>query len=171
MDKRVVNLIVRGEEISIDGESATKLAIGADGSVEVETPKGTRRVTLKPLSELFGTGNPGEDVDPQNDVFMPLFLPLESAIVRYHKRHPSLVDSQVAVALDHLGLKPEAEHVGDDLARHLQLELRLVLSLHNYSRQEVRTAIRTINRSVARHTAADGLRGYLDFVRPFFPGA
>ena len=171
MDKRVVNLIAKGEEISIDAETTTKLAIGTDGSVEVETPKGTRRVTLKPLAELFGTGNPGENVDPENDVFMPLFMALESAIVRYHKLNPSLVDSQVAVALDHLGLKPEGEHVGDNLARHLQLELRLILSLNNYSRQEVRTAIRTINRSVARHTAADGLSGYLDFVRPFFPSA
>ena len=55
-----------------------------------------------------------------------------------------------------------------DVTRRVQLALRLCLSLNDYSRQEVRTALRRVQRSVKRHTELQGPRGYLNFIVEFF---
>jgi hypothetical protein len=64
-----------------------------------------------------------------------------------------------------LAMDPDGA-TADPLAKQIQFSLRLTLSLNDYSRQEVRQAIRKIAKSVNRHKNGD--RGYLMFVREFF---
>jgi len=168
MDQNLVDLLKAAEVISPNQKEA-KMKIGRDGVVEVETPDGPKKATLKPLAELYGPGR-NADVDPESDAFMPLFMAIEGAIVKEWRFAPALTDAQVASTLDRLGLKPESAPGADELAASLLLELRLLLSLNNYSRQEVRTAIRRVSRSVARHTQVGGPRGYLEFIRKYIPG-
>jgi hypothetical protein len=99
-----------------------------------------------------------------------LFLSIEETIVREDQTHARLTDAGVTLTLERLAMNPEGDPGADDLARRLQLELRLQLSLNNYSRQEVRSAIRKIGKSVARHTRLAGPRGYLTFIRQYVPG-
>ena len=66
-----------------------------------------------------------------------------------------------------MSLDPAGEPGQDALRRRLQLALRLLLSLNDYSRQEVKTALRTIARSVARHKSLEGRRGYLTFIHEY----
>jgi len=150
----------------------TRATIGvvddATGEIEVTGPGGTGRYTLKPLGELYGAGPGAATVDPEDDRFMPLFLAIEEEITRYYETvDSSLTDGHVLLALKNLGMNPEAP-ASDPLARRVQLALRMTLSLNDYSRQDVRSALRQIAKSVERHTRADGRRGYLDFLRTFF---
>lgn len=65
-------------------------------------------------------------------------------------------------------MKPEAVS-NDALARAIQNSLRLLLSTEDYSRYEVKWAVRKILGSVKRHRAAGGIRGYLDFIMEYVP--
>ena len=98
-----------------------------------------------------------------------LFLAIEQCIVRCWKDDPSLTDASVQLALDRVALNPEDGSHNDALARQLQFNLRLLLSLHDYSRQDVRSALRKIGKSVSRHTRLAGPRGYLHFIREYVP--
>lgn len=121
---------------------------------------------LKPLKELYGIGNGTEAVDPESDTFMPLFLAIEETIAGFDADTRRLTDAEVALALGTLSLSPEAASA-DPLIQEIQLSLRLTVSLNNYSRQEVRQAIRRIARSVQRHTESGRGRAYLDFIEQF----
>lgn len=138
------------------------------GEIEIETSEGLRRHVLKPLPELFGKGHGVSSVDPQDERFMPLLLRIEESIVEHYEQDPGLTDGRVSLALSRLILQPGRDPDDDALCRHLQLDLRLLLSLNDYSRQEVRWALRKIDKSVRRHSRADGPRGYLDFIRDQF---
>jgi hypothetical protein len=132
-------------------------------TIEITAGKCNETYHLKPLAELFGVGT-GHSVDPQDEAFLPLMLGIEEEIVKYDTdRH--LTDASVALALDQLAMDP-AGPSADPLVRQLQFALRLILSLNDYSRQEVRQAIRKVAKSVQRHNNGD--RGYLRFVRQFF---
>jgi hypothetical protein len=98
---------------------------------------------------------------------MPLFLAIESSIVRFNQARLSLTDADVTLALNRLGVNPEADPGNDPLARHIQRELQLLLSVSDYSRQDVRSAIRKIAKSVSRHTRLAGPFGYLTFIKDF----
>ena len=140
------------------------------GVVEVlrnEDDASLLRHTLKPLAELYGRGTPGQRVDPQSGPFMPLFFTIEETIVKYDHDDSSLTDGQVMLVLDKLGMSPECDVRDDRLARRIQVNLRANLSLNDYSRDEVRQAIRKIRKSVDRHTRLGGRRGYLDFIREY----
>ena len=100
---------------------------------------------------------------------MPLFLAIEQEIVRCYRLNPLLTDGIVALAVDLLAISPESDAQHDSLARSIQLELRLLLSLNDYSRDEVRQVLRKVRKSVDRHTRRDGRRGYLDFLRKHLP--
>jgi hypothetical protein len=132
-------------------------------TIEIAFGKRNETYHLKPLAELFGVGT-GHSFDPQDDIFLPLMLCIEEEIVKYDTDH-YLTDASVALALDQLGMDPAGAST-DPLARQIQVALRLTLSLNDYSRQEVRQAIRKIAKSVNRHKNGD--RGYLRFVREFF---
>ena len=140
----------------------------ASGEIEIKGRGEPRRYTLKPLRDLYGEGNKTDAVDPEDDVFMPLFLAIEEEIARFYKfDNAKLGDGGVALVLSQIGMDPEAS-AGDPLALQIQMSLRVCLSLNNYSRQEVKAALRKIGKSVDRHTRADGPRGYLDFIADFF---
>src|SRR5665213_2175192 len=131
------------------------------GDIQIVRGENYDLYTLKPLSELYGTGN-AQTVDPGNDRFMPLLRTIESDIVKFDASRRRLTDAEVTLALDAMSMNPEAPS-GDPLVRRLQCGLRLVLSVNDYSRQEVRQAIRKIGKSVVRHTESGRGRGYLNF--------
>lgn len=154
------------------GETNTlraKLRIKEDGSgdIEVVTADGVRPYTLKPLADLYGAGTGAASVDPTDERFMPLMKAIEEEIVRFDDAQPRFTDGGVSVALASLAMSPESSQT-DPLAGRVQAALRLALSLNDYSRQEVRQAMRHVTRSVARHTRLAGPRGYLDFISRFF---
>ena len=90
-------------------------------------------------------------------------------IARRYRADPTLTDGTVGLALGLLATNPEGDVQHDALARARQLELRLLLSLNDYSRDEVRQALRKVRKSVDRHTRVDGRRGYLDFICRYLP--
>lgn len=96
-----------------------------------------------------------------------MFASIEEEIAHHDRRVRNLTDSHVLLTLERMSMDPAAEPGQDDLCLHLQFRLRSVLSGLNYSRQEIKTAIRTIARSVQRHKDIDGVRGYLDFIDEF----
>jgi hypothetical protein len=138
-----------------DGPDVIQLAASAGSE--------TRSYKLKPLAELYGSGTGVADVNPKDERFMPLFMAIEEAIIGYDQGAYTN-DSAVAFALNQLGMSPDGP-LADPIGQAIQLRLRLALSFNNYSRPEVRTALRTIGRSVKRHTAEGGSRGYLNFIR------
>ncbi len=158
-------------DLSPGSTRSTNLRIKEDGSgqIEIDTPEGMRPYTLKPLPELYGQGRGGDaSVDAKDPHYQPLLRAIEEEIVLFHASNAWLTDGAVAIALGSLAMGLEAEQT-DPLARRVQAALRLALSLGDYSRQEVRQALRYVNRSVDRHKKAQGPRGYLQFIRQFFP--
>ncbi|HEY2586970.1 MAG TPA: hypothetical protein VGI81_14590 [Tepidisphaeraceae bacterium] len=140
----------------------------ATGEIIVDQAGEERRYAIKPLSDLYGPGHDVDTVDPQDDRFMPLFLAIEEAIVRHWEQdNPGLTDGTVALTLDQLGMGPDST-TQDPLAQRIQLQLRLCLSMNDYSRQEVKAALKKVGKSVDRHTRAGGPRAYLNFIAQFF---
>jgi hypothetical protein len=163
MDQNVIDWLGDQEQ--------TELEILPDGTAVIQQPGGARTVALKPLGALYGPGNPGVELDPTSETFMPLFLAIEETIVLHFRRGPSLTDNQVTQTLERIGLRPEADaDAADSLGRELLLKLRLSLSISNYSRQELRAALRKIGKSVARHHREGGPQGYLQFIDRMLPG-
>jgi hypothetical protein len=134
-----------------------------DGAIEIVYRDRAEPYHLKPLEALYGRAN-GPSVDEMDGAYMPLLLCIEEEIVRYDQKQEPLTDAAVALALRELSSNPERPS-SDELARSIQTVLRLNLSLNDYSRQEVRQALRKIERSVMRHK--DGSRGYLEFIREY----
>ncbi len=131
---------------------------GEDGLVMVSASKGSFEFRLRPLQELFSstkadTGSMKTD-DP---AALQLLHAIEGEIKRRYMKNPELTDSSVLLALDTLAMKPEAVS-RDVLAKAIQNSLRLLLSTDDYSRDEVKWAIRKILASVKRHKAAGGIR-------------
>jgi hypothetical protein len=159
------------------GSDSTDLSIQIrflddDGAIEIVDGDRTETYQLKPLAELYGAGNVAPAVDPQNDTFRPLFMCIEEEIVKCDGMDRRLTDAAATLALSRLSMNPDGPCDDDLLARRIQMALRMTLSLNNYSRQEVRTAIRKVGKSVDRHSEGGRGRGYLDFVRQCFgPGA
>jgi hypothetical protein len=138
------------------------------GEIVVEQAGEERRYAIKLLPDLYGPGNNVDTVDPQDERFMPLFLAIEEAILQYRIHEaPGLTDGAVALVVDQLGMGPESA-MQDPLAMRVQLGIRLCLSMNNYSRHEVKAALKKIGKSVDRHTRAEGPRGYLNFIARFF---
>lgn len=145
-----------------DESTDVELLAGDDDPAPMKYP-------LKPLSQLYGHGTPERTVDPQDDAFLPLFACIEEDFVLSYRDDPRLTDGDVRIALDLLEMDPDGDVQHNTLARRVQLSLRLLLSLNDYSRQEVRQAARKIRKSVDRHTRLSGRRGYLDFIRKYLP--
>jgi hypothetical protein len=140
----------------------------AAGQISIKGSGEAQPYTLKPLKELYGDGTGFAPVDPEDDIFMPLFLAIEDAIARYYQlEKPDLTDGSVGLVLDQMGMDPESNPT-DPLAVRIRVALRMCLSINNYSRQEVKAALKKVYKSVDRHTRAAGRRGYLDFVVQFF---
>lgn len=134
------------------------------GQIALGPEEQKQEYSLKPLSELFGKGSGLETLDPTDEQFTPLLMPIEEAIVEYWRQNPSLTDGQTALVLEELAMDPAGLAHNDLLKQAIQFRLRLTLSLNDYSRQEVKMAIRKISKSVQRHTRLAGPRGYLRFI-------
>ncbi len=166
MDDELVRLMKGGR----GDKSEMEMSIcDLTGKVEVKAAGSKVGYALKPLKELYvSKANPPE-LDPMSKEYMPLFMGIEMEIVETWEEMPGLTDGQVLLGLERLAINPEAEDRGDVLIRHLQIALRLQLSLGDYSRKEVQLALRKIGKSVARHTREGGQRGYLTFIREYLP--
>ena len=125
---------------------------------------------LKPLTQLYGPGLNRPTIDPQDEAYAPLLHAIESEMVRHDNAQTRLTDGDLTIALSLLSMSPEADVHPNILAHKIQFDLRLLLSLTDYSRQDVKQAIRRIARSVQTHTEHAGRRGYLDFIREYVKG-
>jgi hypothetical protein len=177
MDKQLLDLLGDGPDRAHPGETRSltkKIRFPGEDSPEIVIgghEEGFRSYTLKTLPELYGPGTGASSVDPRDERFMPLLLGIEEEICRYADTvDPSLTDGQVLLAVKDLAMNPEAEP-SEPLAKRIALALRLSVSLNNYSRQDVRGALRQVAKSVERHTKSEGRRGYLQFIRQFFSRA
>ena len=170
VDETLLKLIesLEGNLPDVQGDSPVGISLRDDATDEIQLHRGEQKqaYTLKPLNELYGPGNSGT-VDPQSEVFMPLFLCIEEEIAKFDANEVQLNDATVTLALNRLSMNPE-EQTGDALIRRIQMALRLNLSLNNYARQEVRQADRKIGKSVDRHSEGGRGRGYLKFIHEFF---
>jgi hypothetical protein len=137
--------------------------------VEIEGNRGTVNHKLKPMDQLFGAGLGANSIDTQDDRFHPLLMTIERAIVLYYEQNPALTDGQVSLALRSMGMNPAADVSGDWLARSIALDLRIFLSVNDWSKQEVKLAVRKVLQSVERHTKLAGVRGYLSFISEHLP--
>jgi hypothetical protein len=123
--------------------------------------------TLKPLDQLYGAGTGRDSFDPEDEEFTALLMAIEAELSASGKDDRQLTDGDALLALKALSMNPAADVGGDILAARIQASLRLCLSLNNYSRQDVKMAIRKVTQSVQRHTRLAGRRGYLDFIKDY----
>jgi hypothetical protein len=165
MDERLTQAVENStrELANAKGPGRAFKVVDPDRGV-VELPGGGGEYELRPLDDLYGAGVGSASVDPMDERFMPLFLGIEESIQLAYRRDPALTDGAVQLALNALSMNPSAQ-TPDPLARAVQFQLRLVLSLNDYSRQDVKGAVRKIAKSVDRHRKSGGPRGYLEFVR------
>ncbi|MCX5674734.1 MAG: hypothetical protein NTX87_06975 [Planctomycetota bacterium] len=166
MDKALLELM----DSCAARESTIRVTDAQKGEIEVETPDGPRRHILKPLPELFGQGHGIMPTDPTDEQFLPLLMCIETSIVSHYETDPRLTDSHVRLILSRLATKPGCDPGDDELCRRIQVNLRIFLSLDDYSRQEVRWALHKIERSVRLHSSLDGPQGYLDFISGMLGG-
>ena len=165
MDQALADLIQPG---SPKGGAPYRIVNESTGEIEIDRAGGSVRYTLKPLSELWGKDRGVTSINPADDRYMPLLLCIETEIMNHDDAAEDLTDGPVGLALDRMSLNPACDPGNDALCRRIQLGLRLNLSLNDYSKQEVKLAIRKIAKSVERHTTVAGIRGYLDFIRHQF---
>jgi hypothetical protein len=166
MDTQLEALINQGEGKTISFRTG-------EGTVEIRDknhPDQKQEYPLKPLPELYGAGLGLQSVDLKDGGFLPLLLAIEETFVLCYRNDPSLTDGAVLLALDKLCMSPEADAAQDELVIAVQLKLRLVLSLNDYSRQDVRQALRKVKQSANRHNRDGGRRGYLDFITRMLAG-
>ncbi|MBI3600051.1 MAG: hypothetical protein HY097_05355 [Nitrospinae bacterium] len=119
---------------------------------------------LKQLNELFHSEkSESVEINWGDQHYMPLLYSIEMEIKNVYGENPKLTDSSVILALERLSLKPET--VNDDIiVKAINRSLRLQLSMTDYSRTDVKRAIRKILKSAKRHNELEGLRGYLNFI-------
>jgi len=140
-----------------------------EGLVRFSSEKGEIIHRLKPLQELFFSGKADSTVIKWDDPrYLRLLMTIEGAIKRMYQADAELADSSVMLALDKLAVKPETVS-NDAVLRRINHELRVALSMSDYSRDEVKMAVRKILASVKRHNALAGARGYLDFIMEYVP--
>jgi hypothetical protein len=153
------------DEKSDQAEYTLAFSAEEDGLIKISSENGSFTYKLKPLSELYSNEKSSTlDKDRQLD----LLYALEGPIKRFYEGHPELTDGAVIRALEKLAMKPEIVD-SDALVQQINNELRLKLSSSNYSRDEVRRALRKILESAKRHNDREGRRGYLDFIMEYVP--
>lgn len=138
-----------------------------DESIEVVGEEGEFVYKLKELPELYAPEKElCGDIDWEDEYYLSLLNTMESAIRCVDDTTSNLTDTVVILALERLCMKPELKNT-DLIIKEINLRLRYHLSLCDYTRNEVRRAIRKILESAKRHNKIDGIRGYLDFIAQF----
>jgi hypothetical protein len=152
-----------------DTAGKTAMTVGSSGWLdEITVGTGEKAATyrLRSLPSLYAERADGTTIDPQSEAFRPLLHGIESQIVRYDIGvRARLTDAAVSLSLGKLALSPEGDAGNDVLANRIQIGLRLALSLNNYSRQDVKHALRRVAKAVETHTKKSGPRGYLNLAR------
>ena len=161
--KAIMNAHGKQHEMLLD-ESAGTLQLSENGQGIGEV------YAIKPLPQLYGRGTGVDSVEFTDDRFMALLMSIERTLVNAYSDHPSLTDGLVLAALERLCLSPEADARPDPLAASVQFQLRVTCSMNDYSRQDVRHALRKVKQSVARHNKLAGTRGYLNFITQTISG-
>jgi hypothetical protein len=140
-----------------------------DGLVLLSASKGSFEYRMLPLQELFTPGRSGSAVIKWDEPrYLNLLHAIESSIKRLYIEDAELTDVSVLLALDKLAIKPET-WANDAVIRRINRDLRMMLSMSDYSRDEVKSAVRKILVSVKRHNSLAGARGYLDFIMEHVP--
>jgi len=93
-------------------------------------------------------------------------MKIESAITAVYRTNPAVKDKQVIAVLERLATKPEMS-LANPLAVSIQDNLKLTLSLYNFSRREALGTLKRVLKSAKRHHKLDGSRGCLDFVKDY----
>ena len=166
MDEELKKLLLAAQK---DSDSTTLRIDPAHGSVMIGDGDAAVIYPLKPLSQLYGPGLNRPAIDPKDEAYAPLLHSIESEVVRHDSANPGLADGHISIALSLLSMSPEADVRHNLLATEVQFALRLLVSLNDYSRQDVKQAVRRVAKSVQAHTEQSGRRGYLDFIRKYLP--
>ncbi len=173
MDSEITSLFDSLAENMEPGKFTTVAKLGivdeSTGELEIIIGDVAHRRFVKPLKDLYGPGVNAPTVDVTSEEYRPLLMEIERSITEFDRRRSRLTDGAVSSTLNRMGINPDADPGKDELGQKLQMDLRVLLSLNDYSRQDVIQTIRKINKSVARHTRADGPRGYLDFISKYIP--
>lgn len=131
--------------------------VGISEAGELALP-GDERYALKAIGELYAEAkSPGGENEQ-----MALTMAIEYAIAFFdHHNDHGLRDDETIRILEKLSMKPETALSG--FGALIQAYLRLELSLDDYSRADLRQAVRRALRSAQRHSKGDP-RGYLNHI-------
>lgn len=151
-----------------DSEAALRIVDEETGEIEIDSPDGAKKYFLKPLTDLFCSGSGASSIDWKDKRFIPLLFCVEEEIINIDNASTGMTDGLVGLTLDRMAINPATAAGNDPICRRIQLALRIQLSMNNYSKQEVKLAIRKIAKSVELHSSHAGIRGYLDFIHKQF---
>jgi hypothetical protein len=171
MDKELNDLITRFgkweniEAIGDQKEASFNLDFSKEEKGLIKLSSGNEDVSFK-LKELNTLYN--ENIkDDSHEHVLPLLMAIETAIRNFDLNQEKITDARVINILEKLSMKPEMES-SDTLMTLISLQIRLQLSLGDYSRANVRHAFRKISKSASLHNES-GTRGYLDFIHKVLP--
>lgn len=155
----------KGDDVKEGSEQRFLFSEVNDNTIEVSSEKGRFTHKLKLLNELY-TATPSSTYDEARE--LQLLAAIESPIKRMSEDNEEITDSSVIFALEMLSSKPEIES-SDEIAQAISRDLRICLSMTDYSRDEVRRGIRKVLNSAKKHNRDSGRKGYLNFIREFLP--
>lgn len=136
----------------------TQDSIGVSEDGVIGLPDDTD-IELKPLSELYVEAKSPASDSQQN----ALMMALEYAIASYDHAHDhGLRDDETIRMLEKLAMKPEVTLSG--AGGFVQTYLRLELSLDDYSRGDVRQALRRSQKNAERQSKGGSGRDYLNHI-------
>lgn len=165
MDQTLIDLLKQDRNSKGDVDTNIRILDGRTGEIEFGSQGRVTKYMLKPLADLYGPGRGFSSVDPLNPEYEELMNGIEHSILEYYDTDDGLTDGLVSLVVDRMGVNPACDPHDDELCRCLQFDMRMLLSLNNYSKQEVRQAFRVVSKSVQRHTKMAGITGYLEFIQ------
>ncbi|RKX70289.1 hypothetical protein DRP53_05575, partial [candidate division WOR-3 bacterium] len=83
------------------------------------------------------------EIDWEDDYYLTLLMTIEEEIVGVDNKFPDLDDYAVIFALEKMANNPEIRS-DDPVVKAIQMGLRILLSLSDYSRYEVKRTIRKV---------------------------
>jgi hypothetical protein len=133
--------------------------------VRYVSDKGTAELALGSIEELCeGSAAFESSDDDWVDEYLPLLAAIESGINRAQEVDADLKDKDLITILERLIMKPDIR-LHSQVAIAIQDHLKLTLATNSYSKKEVIGALKKVLRSVRRHHAVGGAKGYLKFIK------
>lgn len=140
-----------------------------DGQIKVIAGKGKFTYQLKELPEIYAPEQSFYlDISWDDDYYLSLLNTIEGTIRYIDDSSIGLTDAKVILSLEELVSRPEIKN-NNIIIKEINNRLRFQLSISDYSRSEVRAALRKVLKSAKRHNRTGGIRGYLDFIKQFIP--